>query len=974
MGDKINEKIDETKKKLSDLPNQIVDARLGVINKMILAEELRDSLSGALHTTYSGDTTYDIMGKLADQRNIMMGASAGEHKKFTITASKYTEVAASSLKTPTTTTMSFAFPDGFDYTTFSNTSTDPNYWGNFFLTKDTAGGNLIGYSDQDHIKSATIFVDSVNDISLLASDDSTINTAVSFSKVLYVQSDTEVAEIRVSSTRVGYIDKLGGVYTDHATIVLDEINSYFSTPNKTIVLYFTAGLTGNDLPVELVFEDDTTDYNATPTTEAMSFDNDTKQFHLTLASSPAPVTIQVWHNGTQVAAGNEDGKIVSLKINPNNTSFNSITDELRIELTEYDYANVGSEVVEVKYIPKSTGQVVKNLGTLKSSGFNLTGLTGSATFKLPPLYEDSPPTIQDTDKKILKYTLKVYLEDRSVNPPVLTEVATTNSAGTISGTYNTGDTGTITGTVTDYDITALTFDEYPEDESYITIKYDYLEGITTFNDSYTQTLLTSFSTSTSGTETINTLVHGAITILPKLGEEFLLRKKTDYSIWTDSNGIQATLRVICHGLAKTIGWSYTTSADGEDSLVMSHDSFTTLLGWVNPATGDDIIKSANNDLKSIQELNATPYDSDDATDIAKNPMFPQTAGTIEPTNIISVDYHHTQEMQDETDVVKKWFLVWSTLNASKWAFMLDPMAENGINDITPDTGDYPKYSSSDVVNGTGVMQRTVFPQTFIGGDDYLGAFAGVTYSSTVVTTPTISSTHNGDTVVASTVDPPTDATSVRFTVVNNLIMEQQSIEDEPGPDPPQSWMWDTAVEFTCFWNDLVNNGLLLEEVNHSKAQISKLVALRTSQSQYDDPRESAGEADAFWKAIGDFPESDMDTVNTEVNTAWALTEGAGVDHTALKTAWDNVFNDAGANDSTPTELRTALNTRLTALNTRIGVDATAGYAKELYDVADPMINQDIKYVKDVVSDLNTIESTYGEYVKNKSKLAFYETA
>ena len=90
MAEQISKKIKELQTTQTGFPDTVISARIDLINKMLLAEETRNALSADLFTDQGGgDTYYDICNNVANQRDVLKGASDGSHLKFNIIRDLY---------------------------------------------------------------------------------------------------------------------------------------------------------------------------------------------------------------------------------------------------------------------------------------------------------------------------------------------------------------------------------------------------------------------------------------------------------------------------------------------------------------------------------------------------------------------------------------------------------------------------------------------------------------------------------------------------------------------------------------------------------------------------------------------------------------------------------------------------------------------------------------------------------------------
>ena len=701
----------------------------------------------------------------------------------------------------------------------------------------------------------------------------------------------------------------------------------------------------------------------------MTFDDTDKKFKSTLnaiptnsivTEGPLRESIKIFHNGTQIAMSNDTGNLVSMKLSIKDTSFDTTTYELSAAVNDYDYdlALAGNETVSVSYIPKKTDPNASvTLGTLNASTFSLTSLTGTSTFKITDLHNSGTP---DTTKNIINNTVKIKL------------VPTDGTAETILGEGVTGDVNLTNivspltaGSIGTHTVDSLSFDAYPSTDSDIVIEYQYTENIDLFTGTYTMLDL-AYASSTVGTETIDVVSFSAVGNLLELDDTLWLRRKDNYLIEEDGNGDQVTLNVICHGLSKNSTWEHTGSYVGapandkslaEDCTTVSNVEFSSLMGWMNMSSDgeDDIMKSANpRVISTLPDAYSAPPSYLGASTIGTvgihyNPMFPLTysGDNINASNVVTADSH---QWQNSSAGGYGKINAWSTLNGRAWAFDL---SSTGSVDITQD--------------GTQATASTRYTDTFIGE---LTAYSGFTSINNIIIPSTgLSTLVSGYTTVTfNTTSIPAGQKYIRARLGSSGKVQTQkynntSVSAVTFTNSGASWV---TSDYNCWWNDFVT----VYDVQGISAR-GQINALKTN-GLYIDPKEPAtptyiGDT-TFWNIINGHSTTVFDNARSTVLSSFTDGEALNFDFSTFKTAFETHRDEANGLAS----VLTNSSLRLQEIDSRIGVDITSGYSKLLYEAINPMVNDDIGYVKEPIESYFGIDSLYDQFVKDKIKLEWYQ--
>ena len=203
----ISDKKDELDVKLTNVGNTIIDSRKEIVKKMLLSEQTFDTISGGgraiLATTIgsSGKVLHEVCVELGTQRAILRGASDTDVLNFLLPTT-FTGSIADTLKTPTSTSLSYndlkTLANPPVSKTLSNTVSSPDYFGNFFLSKDKTNAGAVFFADEkdkDHITSPSLTEDNEAIIGYFYSEGSFRQT-IPYTKLIYKNTDPEAAVIK----------------------------------------------------------------------------------------------------------------------------------------------------------------------------------------------------------------------------------------------------------------------------------------------------------------------------------------------------------------------------------------------------------------------------------------------------------------------------------------------------------------------------------------------------------------------------------------------------------------------------------------------------------------------------------------------------------------------------------------------------------------------------------------------------------
>jgi hypothetical protein len=290
-------------------------------------------------------------------------------------------------------------------------------------------------------------------------------------------------------------------------------------------------------------------------------------------------------------------------------------------------------------------------------------------------------SISDGDKKNFDFdlamipvpgTIKIYHGE--------TQIGQDDGSGNLTGTNITGSTVVYASPFT----VDLNYSSAPAKDLMIKFVYDSYANESDFTDDYEQV---DFTLSTKGygsglTLKLLNIVADVLDKRPTLLHSMYLRRKTDHQV-------VGTVLITCEGLAVDSSWNHLTG-DPEDTTLLDHAEFKTLLGYLSPDNTDDLAKSADPYNASNGRKDGSSY-----PDIEMNPMYPATDGTYIDKPAFKGNHVH-----EENSVA-----VWAINSDIKWQYGTKPTGLDVTTQNNPDT----LKAAIDAINNFSSANPTTIP-------------------------------------------------------------------------------------------------------------------------------------------------------------------------------------------------------------------------------------------------------------------------
>jgi hypothetical protein len=475
-------------------------------------------------------------------------------------------------------------------------------------------------------------------------------------------------------------------------------------------------------------------------------------------------------------------------------------------------------------------------------------------------------------------------------------------------------------------VVSVTFDAPQVLGELVSVRYDAIINLTEWEATYEQlsftTSSTTYGSSSQYTLKLVDLLSGDIGTIPELLTQMKVRDKVDHSVL-------GTMIVMAEGLEANPSWDNETDPP-EDATMVTHAEFKLLLGYMNPDTEDDIVKSA--DLNNVSNGQEDPADT--YPNIELNPMFPATQGNheaLQPSGVGLADafagnYAH---VEDRGSPEVRWFVLTGIrfsygtqpTAADLLAFPLDPPQNN------PDAMDSGLQAIQDQSTaGTNPVPADVSDTTRYS----LGAYTGGTYIS------------------------PTPASEGSRSDNNRVYIS--------------TWTgggggFVSSVLYSCLWNDLQDLRTASDGVDFIKTQVDAIQALGNITNTIDN---RATEDDAII--------TDTATFETPLD-AWLAYHLKSNYHPIDDRPSSYVLTTFNDLVSPAAVYQADIIARLIDLDDVLGDPIVGGgvedYAKIMYDAANLAVNTDIGYMRRVLDKLDSIQALYDVITQSQQNYAAY---
>ena len=546
------------------------------------------------------------------------------------------------------------------------------------------------------------------------------------------------------------------------------------------------------------------------------------------------------------------------------------------------------------------------------------------------------------------------------------------------------DSGSVTYTT---GVVSVTFKAPQVIGELVSVRFDAIINLTEWEVTYDQldfTLSTlTYGSSNQYTLKLIDLLSGDIGTVPEILSQMQVRKKSDHSVL-------GTLIVLVEGLQASTSWDRLLDPPGEATEV-SDDEFRLLLGYMNPTSADDIVKSA--DLNNVSNAQENPADT--YPNIELNPMFPATQGNhaaFQPSPLGIADAFADVFVQIEDrgsgDEVR-WFVLTgfkfkyevSPTASELLATPLDPQPEDpdtmdsGLDRIvsfSPNQTLFPLRIPADVSGGSGDITFAAVGAGGGGGSTYVG------WSSVDDWSPTISYS------MGDFVRPITGDTGFVFEVTSAGTSDSQEpswdrTNGNTTGDAGVTWTCrsDVSGEFACYYNEvqhLIDDGA--DSMSFLATQFDALAAvifvntIDTGQQASDTTFDTA--QNTFETDLDGFLTSDHGSTVTAGYDPTAAANRVGGGGSDYPFAEIETNLDGAATTFIP--IRATRETEISddILGTSL-VASTSGldYAKLLYDAANLAVNQDIGFMRRVLDKLDSIQALYDVIAQFQTNYAKY---
>ena len=978
----IAEKIIEIQKSIEDIPVNLIWSRLSIIESIILAEEMRDTFAGSLTAQVDGTKGLNyICEELSKIRTTLKGGNyATDILNYEFNdPSFYTNNATFTF--PSTTVFGFYVLDNDGNELTDSFISSP---GSYYLSTDATTNEMIAIDDDSGPYLTPTEISNVTEtiIGVFNPDNSTITGALT-NQPVYKTSPIPTVTISVESTEIGTVDELGVITSTPAGgYDLDAVNSVMNYSTKELTCVFLSKLSTSNQAINVNYDYSTT----TPTGDVtMTYDAGTGTFSGTLVQNWGTETLGIYVNGTKKVGISVNKAFMSMEIVPLGSY---ISDNLIV--VKFKDTKITSDVV-IKYDIVTISGVNEQIALVQQTA--ITDYNLDATRVSP----NTNPIIKENSRILFSYV--------DGNGDVqIDEVGVMDSSGNVTGISPYGVTGLLDEPSPGLYQLDLTFTVFPAQNVTLLIEYDYVDGYTTWLNSFTPLDMgapTSLSVNGDGLNLIT--LNSALGAPPVMMKTYPLKKWFNHQLWAnlivvceglelntdwvpyriDGSGTIATDTItyadvdITYGLgfmtktldgktlnitggnsytilsndsgAKTITMTASFSESGTQSFTIDGDAPGTATKIGDTAFGD-LMGWLDPDAAGIKDvlISANPNNVSNSispyTDIEKNPFFPSTDGTHADKNVI----------------------------LGKTGDDLFAGNHDHAEDTNADSNDELKWWvhsdekwQYDTDPGNVAEQITAFLTSFAE------TFSTDMNDFDAYSPPNTATIPPDDTVAASPVQ------EVWYELNTNVTPNKiHYIYNES----------DTG-EFSCYFNDL-QDYLYNGRASRITTQISKLAALQALNVQgvgpngYRDPNYSSTDQ-TFHQAFDDY-ESATDNVATfeTYHNTWTDTSG-GVFTVAGHTTgfFRRAGTDPGPTVYTATKFtlagttlgtfRTASNTEKDHITNRMGTAVAVGsvdsYSKQLYDAVNYMVNKDIKYVSDVLSAFYKLDSFYTQVTDNRAK-------